>query len=67
VLDGVERSHYEPPALYGGRSLYTASLTVSGRHTGYLRAESVGIGALAIRGTITSELDGELMTLGPLP
>jgi hypothetical protein len=67
VINGIERSYYDAPALYGGRSLYSASLTVSGWHTGYLKATDVPISTAAIGGTIESEVDGRHLALGPLP
>jgi hypothetical protein len=67
VINGVERSYYDAPALYGGRSLYSASLSVSGKHTGYLKATNVPISTAAIGGRIESEVDGRHLALGPLP
>jgi hypothetical protein len=67
VIDGVERSLYDRPGLYGGRALYNADLTVSGKHTGYLHATNVQLTPLSVRGTIESQLDGRRLTLGPLP
>jgi hypothetical protein len=66
VIDGVERSHYDAPALYGGRSLYSADLTISGQHRGWLRATDVAIATGRIDGRIESVLDGRRLTLGPL-
>jgi S-formylglutathione hydrolase FrmB len=66
VLNGVERADFRRPGLYGGRSLYSADLTVSGRHRGWLRAKDVTIDVGLIRGTIASRLDGRTMRLGPL-
>lgn len=65
VLDGVERADYTRPGVYGGASLYSADLRVSGRHTGYLRARGVRIGP-ALTGTIRSRVDGRRLALGPL-
>ena len=67
VIDGVERSHYDAPGLYGGRSQYSADLTVSGSHAGFLRATDVVVTTAGIRGTIESEVDGRRLSLGPLP
>lgn len=67
VIDGVERSLYETPSLYGGPSLYTARLTLSGRHRGFLRADDVAIATGSIGGTIESSVDGRRLSLGPLP
>jgi hypothetical protein len=66
VIDGVERSDYDPPALYGGPSVYSADLVVSGRHTGFLRAANVGITNGSIDGRIESMVDGRRLSLGPL-
>jgi hypothetical protein len=65
VLDGVERADYTRPGVYGGASLYSADLRVSGRHTGYLRARGVRIGP-GLTGTIRSRVDGRRLALGPL-
>jgi hypothetical protein len=67
VVDGVERSYYDRPGLYGADSRYSADLRVTGRHTGYLRARDVSISPGAIAGTIESSLDGRRLSLGPLP
>jgi hypothetical protein len=67
VIDGVESGYYDVAGLFGGASLYSADLTVSGRHHGYLRAGNVAIKAGSIEGTIESRLDGHRLTLGPLP
>jgi hypothetical protein len=67
VIDGVERSYYDAPGLYGGRSQYTADLTVSGKHTGFLKANKVVITTAGIGGTIESNVDGRRLALGPLP
>lgn len=67
VLDGVERADYKKPGLYGSAGLYSADLTVSGKHKGRLQATDVAIGTGALKGTIESELDGKRLTLGPLP
>lgn len=67
VIDGVERSYYDRPDIYGAPSLYSADLRVSGRHTGFLRATDVALSTEAIRGTIESRIDGRRLTLGPLP
>lgn len=65
VLNGVERSYYNRPGLHGASARYTADLTVSGRHRGFLDARDVLIVPNAVRGTITSVLDGRRLTLGP--
>lgn len=67
IINGVERSYYDRPGLYGSNSLYTADLQVSGKHSGNLTAHDVRISPAAIRGTIESQLDGRQLTLGPLP
>jgi hypothetical protein len=64
VVDGVERAYYDQPGLYGGRSLYSAMLGVSGDHHGYLKALNVAIDTGSIQGTIESEVDGHHLSLG---
>jgi hypothetical protein len=66
VVDGVERAYYDQPGLYGGRSLYSAMVGVSGNHHGYLKALNVAINTGSIQGTIESEVDGHRLSLGPL-
>ncbi|MEV6156987.1 hypothetical protein AB0L53_42270 [Nonomuraea sp. NPDC052129] len=46
---------------------FSADLAVSGRHSGYLKADNVLIQPNAMTGTIESQLDGRHLTLGPLP
>jgi hypothetical protein len=58
VVDGTESAVKE-----AGRTTYSASLTLSGRHTGYLRADRAVISALALRGTIESSVDGRRLVL----
>lgn len=60
VVDGTERAD-----LRGDRTTYTADLTLSGRHEGFLRADAV-ISVGGIDGEITSEVDGRRLTL-PAP
>jgi hypothetical protein len=67
VIDGVESGYYDVPGFFGGDSLYSADLTVSGHHHGFLRASDVAINAGSIEGTIESRLDGHGLKLGPLP
>jgi hypothetical protein len=67
VIDGVESSYYDRPALYGSRSLYSANLVLSGRHAGFLRASDVAIDTGSIGGKIESRVDRRHLTLGPLP
>lgn len=57
VIDGTERAERT-----GQRTHYTADLTLSGDHEGYLRADAV-ISAGAIEGLITSSVDGHALTL----
>lgn len=65
VINGVERNQYDPPGLYGGRSLYSADLTISGRHRGYLTADRVTLLPTAVTGTIESRVDGRRLVFGP--
>ncbi|MFI7148018.1 hypothetical protein ACIBO2_24160 [Nonomuraea sp. NPDC050022] len=67
VINGVERSDHGKPGLYGTTSRYSADLAVSGRHSGYLKADNVLIQPNAMTGTIESQVDGRHLTLGPLP
>jgi S-formylglutathione hydrolase FrmB len=67
VIDGVERSYYDRPTLYGAPSLYSAALEVSGSHTGYLRATDVAISQGGIEGLIRSRVDGRRLVLGSPP
>jgi hypothetical protein len=60
VVDGTESADRR-----GSRTAYTADLRLSGRHSGYLRADA-GISALGIEGRIESEVDGRRLTL-PAP
>jgi hypothetical protein len=60
VIDGTERAE-----RHGGSTTYTADLTLSGAHTGFLRADAV-ISLAAIDGEVTSSVDGRELTL-PLP
>jgi hypothetical protein len=67
VLNGTETSDFDAPAaLYGGQALYNADVSVSGRHTGFLRANGVGLDTFTVEGVIESMLDGRHLTLGPL-
>ncbi|NNE19174.1 MAG: hypothetical protein HKN10_11940 [Myxococcales bacterium] len=61
VVGGVERSEYTPGLA--GSTTYNAELTLSGAHTGFLRAEGVLITAGAIGPAITSEVDGRQLEL----
>ena len=67
VIHGVESGYYDLSGFFGGDSLYSARLTVSGRHHGFLAASKVAINAGSIDGTIASRLDGHRLRLGPLP
>jgi hypothetical protein len=60
VIDGTEQADYRGGA--SGRSDYTADLTVSGSHHGYLRAGAT-ISPGGITGTIESEVDGHHLRL----
>jgi hypothetical protein len=60
VVDGIERSDRR-----SGIATYTADLTLSGGHEGYLRADAV-ISIGGIEGEITSSVDGHELTL-PVP
>jgi hypothetical protein len=59
VIDGTERADRR-----GGTTTYTADLTLSGRHEGFLRADAV-ISLAGIEGEITSSVDGRQLTLPP--
>ena len=68
VINGVESAYYDTPGQLGPAAEYSANLVLSGRHTGYLQATNVVINpGVSITGTITSELDGHSLSLGPLP
>jgi hypothetical protein len=60
VIDGTERADRR-----GGTTTYTADLTLSGGHDGYLRADAV-ISVAGIDGEITSSVDGHRLAL-PAP
>lgn len=60
TIDGTERAE-----RHGGTTSYTADLTLSGDHEGFLRADA-DISVAAIDGTITSSVDGRVLTL-PTP
>ena len=55
VIDGQERAEYR--GLLSGETHYTADLTVTGRHRGFLRADAT-ISPAGITGRIDSEVDG---------
>ncbi|MBX3313406.1 MAG: hypothetical protein KF906_03720 [Actinobacteria bacterium] len=59
VIDGTERAERR-----GGTTTYTADLTLTGDHEGFLRADAV-ISVGGIEGTITSSVDGHELTLPP--
>jgi hypothetical protein len=59
VVDGVERAERR-----GGTTTYTADLTLSGDHAGFLRADAV-ISVGGIEGWITSSVDGNELSLPP--
>ncbi len=63
VINGVERALVSGVGTVRERSLYSAGLVVSGRHSGYLRATEVAIGPTGVVGTIESDLDGRRLTL----
>lgn len=60
VIDGTERAVFE--GGLAGSSRYTADLTVSGDHAGFLRADAT-IAPTGIDGTIESEVDGRALRL----
>ncbi len=60
VVDGTERAAFETGLA--GSSRYTAELTLSGDHDGYLRAQAT-IAPTGIEGTIESEVDGRVLRL----
>lgn len=60
IVTGSERSTYGGGLT--GQSRYTAELTLSGPHVGYLRADAT-ITTAEIDGTIESEVDGRKLTL----
>jgi hypothetical protein len=55
VIDGQERAEYR--GVLAGQTHYTADLTVTGRHRGFLRADAT-ISPAGITGAIDSEVDG---------
>lgn len=60
VIDGTERAEFA--GGLAGRTEYTADLTLSGRHSGFFRADA-HIDASGIYGLIESELDGKRLEL----
>jgi hypothetical protein len=60
VIDGTESATRDGGLLGGAR--YLADITVTGDHHGYLHADAT-LGAAGMRGTITSEIDGNRLTL----
>jgi hypothetical protein len=60
VIDGQERAEYQGGA--GGTTDYTADLTLSGAHEGYLRAGAT-ISPGGLTGSIESEVDGHHLRL----
>jgi hypothetical protein len=67
MLNGTESSYFNPaPGPYGTPCRFSADVTVSGDHTGYLRASDVIVGGQSISGPIQSELDGRRLSLGPI-
>jgi hypothetical protein len=60
VIDGHERAEYQGGA--SGQTHYTAHLTVTGRHRGFLRADAT-ISPARITGSIDSEVDGHHLHL----
>lgn len=60
VIDGTERAVFE--GGLAGSSRYTADLTLSGDHDGFLRADAT-IAPTGIEGTIESEVDGRSLRL----
>jgi hypothetical protein len=63
VVDGVESATFDDGLL--GTTRYTADLTLSGRHEGWLRADAA-ISAGGLDGSIESIVDGEHLRL-PAP
>lgn len=60
IIDGTESATYDD-GLFGA-TVYTADLTLSGDHHGFLRADAT-ISAAALDGTIDSEVDGRTLHL----
>jgi hypothetical protein len=60
VVDGTESATYDEGTL--GTTRYTADLTLSGAHDGYLRADAT-ISAGGFDGTIESAVDGRALRL----
>jgi hypothetical protein len=70
VLNGSETSHFVTPGplggLYGSSGVYSADVTLSGRHHRYLRATNVVFATQKLNGVIESSYDGHNLTLGPI-
>jgi hypothetical protein len=60
IVDGTESATYDDGLL--GATTYTADLTLTGDHHGFLRADAT-ISAAALEGTIDSEVDGHALHL----
>lgn len=60
VVDGTEAATFE--GGLAGSSAYTADLTLSGDHEGFLRADAT-IAPTGVEGTIESEVDGRALRL----
>jgi hypothetical protein len=60
IIDGTESATYDDGLL--GGTTYTADLTLSGDHHGFLRADAT-ISAATLDGTIDSEVDGRTLHL----
>jgi hypothetical protein len=61
-------AYYDARTLLGSRALYSAGLRLSSQHRGYLQATNVAIEpGTSVTGMVTSSLDRNLLSLGPLP
>jgi hypothetical protein len=60
IIDGTESATYDDGLL--GATTYTADLTLSGDHHGFLRADAT-ISAATLDGTVDSEVDGRTLHL----